>query len=64
MRKAELGDLIKVVEAVRDEAFPHVSRDLLHAVIAAEAENPDNEDAAIRQIREAVTRALANAGGG
>jgi ABC-type nitrate/sulfonate/bicarbonate transport system substrate-binding protein len=62
MPKNELKDLLKAVEAVRAELHPDLSGDFLSAVIEAEQENLDDEDAAIRAIEAALKRLLTTKG--
>lgn len=54
----ERDDLIEAVVAARDALHPNLDADFLAEVVAAEADNPDDPDAAVRAIEAALKVSL------
>jgi hypothetical protein len=58
MTTNDLLDLRDVVESIRVEAYPHLDRAFLLAVIRAEEANPDDDNSALQEISKAIDTAL------
>ena len=58
MKQNDLTDLRRAVETLRNERYPDLDAGFLAAVIDAEDQNPEDEPAALRQIRLALNEIL------
>jgi hypothetical protein len=54
MRKTDLQDLITTVERIRTELHPQLDARFLEAVVRAEEQSPEDDDAALRSIESAL----------
>lgn len=54
MRATDLDDLLKVVESVRAEHEPSLPADLVRGIVFLEEQHGEDEDAALRALREHV----------
>lgn len=58
MRKTDLIDLLKTVEAIRAETHPDLDSAFLEAVVRAEEAYSEDEEGAVRQIETALKSLL------
>ena len=58
MTTHDLATLLETVESVRQEIHPELPGSFLADVVKAEEENPDSDEAALRQIEAAMRQLL------
>lgn len=58
MRTTDLEELTKTVERIRQERHPDLDAGFLEAVVRAEEENPEDDNAALRAIQAALKAVL------
>ena len=58
MRTNNLEELLKTIEKIRAEKYPHISKELVEKIISAEFENQDNRTTASQKTRDIVSAAL------
>jgi hypothetical protein len=61
MLTSELSELAAVVERIRAEAYPHLDKTFIDAVLSAEAGAAGQEGAALTAIRAALEATLESA---
>lgn len=60
--KTDLRDLRLTVETIRRDSYSHLDREFLSAIVSAEDQNPDDNEEALRTIREALALSLSRQG--
>ena len=58
MRTNNLEELLKTIEKIRVEKYPHISKELVEEIISAEFENQDNRAVASRKTSDIVSAVL------
>ena len=62
MRTNNLEELLKTIEKIREEKYPHISKDLIEQIISAEFEHQDNRTVASQKVSDIVTAILEGKG--
>lgn len=58
MRTNNLEELLKTIEKIRVEKYPHISKELVEEIISAEFENQDNRSIASQKASDIVSAVL------